>query len=396
MKLFTLICFFICSIAISDAAYAESLKKPGLIGIRFGSEDFAGPDEVLKLSSLDNSWTEDDDFGHGWSGKWQGLITAPASGQVNFTAETDQELKVEVADTVVIDSKMSVVTGSVTMVKGEKYPIVVGFAKDGPGYDCKMKVHWNWAGSSDSPIIGESLSYPQEAEARLYKIVAEKEEDDEENQVTVLPPTWNENTIPGSDELPLQYIGPQLPNGEAAGGKLMYCPGVQNIQISRVNRTHPYDLQPESLNVNGWTYQHHVGLACWKGLLYAVWDMALVHEDVPPFHLVYATSSDGFNWSAPKDLFPFGLAWNQRFYFYHASNGRMLAFACGANPGNGNKKILEAKKKGFSDDRIIVSLERRMKCGVGKCGHCQINGVYVCQDGPVFRYSDVVSLQEAL
>lgn len=58
--------------------------------------------------------------------------------------------------------------------------------------------------------------------------------------------------------------------------------------------------------------------------------------------------------------------------------------------------IFEAKKKGLSNDRIIVSLERRMKCGVGKCGHCQINGVYACQNGPVFRYSDIVNLREAL
>ena len=43
----------------------------------------------------------------------------------------------------------------------------------------------------------------------------------------------------------------------------------------------------------------------------------------------------------------------------------------------------------FSDDRIIVSLERRMKCGVGKCGHCQIEDKYICQDGPVFYYSDI-------
>ncbi len=57
--------------------------------------------------------------------------------------------------------------------------------------------------------------------------------------------------------------------------------------------------------------------------------------------------------------------------------------------------IVEAKKMGISDDRILVSLERRMKCGVGKCGHCQINGTYVCQDGPVFRYSDILHLQEA-
>ena len=58
--------------------------------------------------------------------------------------------------------------------------------------------------------------------------------------------------------------------------------------------------------------------------------------------------------------------------------------------------IQAAKDKGLPNDRIILSLERRMKCGVGKCGHCQINGVYVCQDGPVFRYSDILYLPEAL
>jgi NAD(P)H-flavin reductase len=50
----------------------------------------------------------------------------------------------------------------------------------------------------------------------------------------------------------------------------------------------------------------------------------------------------------------------------------------------------------FSDDRIIVSLERRMKCGVGKCGHCQMDNRYVCQDGPVFLYDDIKHLKEAL
>ncbi len=58
--------------------------------------------------------------------------------------------------------------------------------------------------------------------------------------------------------------------------------------------------------------------------------------------------------------------------------------------------ILEAKAKGIPDKQIFLSLERRMKCGVGKCGHCQINHIYVCQDGPVFRYSDIFDLEEAL
>ena len=58
--------------------------------------------------------------------------------------------------------------------------------------------------------------------------------------------------------------------------------------------------------------------------------------------------------------------------------------------------ILEAMGKGIPEQRIIVSLERRMKCGVGKCGHCQIQNLYVCQDGPVFRYSEIKGLKEAI
>ncbi len=58
--------------------------------------------------------------------------------------------------------------------------------------------------------------------------------------------------------------------------------------------------------------------------------------------------------------------------------------------------IIEAKKAGIADEDIVVSLERRMKCGVGKCGHCQINELYCCQDGPVFKYSDITSVPEAL
>jgi sulfite reductase subunit B len=58
--------------------------------------------------------------------------------------------------------------------------------------------------------------------------------------------------------------------------------------------------------------------------------------------------------------------------------------------------IAECVSKGIPDEQIVLSLERRMKCGVGKCGHCQINSVYVCQEGPVFTYAEVKKLREAL
>lgn len=57
--------------------------------------------------------------------------------------------------------------------------------------------------------------------------------------------------------------------------------------------------------------------------------------------------------------------------------------------------LIQLRGMKVADDDIYVSLERHMKCGVGKCGHCQINHLYVCQDGPVFRLSDVTHLREA-
>jgi len=58
--------------------------------------------------------------------------------------------------------------------------------------------------------------------------------------------------------------------------------------------------------------------------------------------------------------------------------------------------VAACQKKGIADEQILISLERRMKCGVGKCGHCQINGVYVCQEGPVFTYAQIKRLREAI
>ena len=57
--------------------------------------------------------------------------------------------------------------------------------------------------------------------------------------------------------------------------------------------------------------------------------------------------------------------------------------------------IAELDGIGVSRNNIYVDLERRMKCGIGKCGHCQINDAYVCLDGPVFCFKDIEHLEEA-
>jgi NAD(P)H-flavin reductase len=64
--------------------------------------------------------------------------------------------------------------------------------------------------------------------------------------------------------------------------------------------------------------------------------------------------------------------------------------------GHVQVRAAQCRDMGISSERIWVSLERRMKCGLGKCGHCQINNLNACVDGPVFRYMDIESLEEAI
>lgn len=50
------------------------------------------------------------------------------------------------------------------------------------------------------------------------------------------------------------------------------------------------------------------------------------------------------------------------------------------------------EKIGWTDDQVYLSLENRMKCGLGVCGHCNVGPVYVCKDGPVFTREQVQRL----
>jgi len=58
--------------------------------------------------------------------------------------------------------------------------------------------------------------------------------------------------------------------------------------------------------------------------------------------------------------------------------------------------IAELLKKEIPERQIIISLERHMKCGLGKCGHCQIDNLYCCQDGPVFSYDKIKNIKESI
>jgi NAD(P)H-flavin reductase len=43
----------------------------------------------------------------------------------------------------------------------------------------------------------------------------------------------------------------------------------------------------------------------------------------------------------------------------------------------------------FPSERVVLSLEMKMKCGIGMCGRCNIGSSYVCRDGPVFTLAEL-------
>jgi NAD(P)H-flavin reductase len=73
---------------------------------------------------------------------------------------------------------------------------------------------------------------------------------------------------------------------------------------------------------------------------------------------------------------------------------KTIALVCGP-PVMYRYVVKECLKKGMQNNQIWMSLERHMKCGMGLCGHCQISKVYVCQEGPVFSYDEVIKLRES-
>jgi NAD(P)H-flavin reductase len=66
--------------------------------------------------------------------------------------------------------------------------------------------------------------------------------------------------------------------------------------------------------------------------------------------------------------------------------GSAVAFVCG--PEIMMRFAVDAlRERGVADDRIHVSLERNMRCGVGHCGHCQLGPTLICRDGPVYSWA---------
>lgn len=166
----------------------------------------------------------------------------------------------------------------------------------------------------------------------------------------------------------VHYIGDKMSNPSFHDGALSPVVGVHNIQILRANREHP-----SISNGNGWTYNHQPMMAYWNGKFYVHYLSDPQSEHVPPSHTMLQTSSDGYHWSNPVELFPEykvpegygkeGLTekahnliaiMHQRVGFYVSKSGKLIAmgnYGVALNPkddpndGNGIGRVVREIRK---------------------------------------------------
>ena len=140
----------------------------------------------------------------------------------------------------------------------------------------------------------------------------------------------------GTMREPVRYIGGEIANPNVHDGALRHVVGVENIQVLRVNRTHP-----EYAEDFGWTYNHAPNLTYWNNTFYLQYLSNLEGEHIAPCHTLLVTSKDGRTWNKPVVIFPAyqapdgvripegydGYMMHQRMGFYTAPNGRLLTLA---------------------------------------------------------------------
>ena len=114
--------------------------------------------------------------------------------------------------------------------------------------------------------------------------------------------------------------------------------------------------------------------------------------------LWYWEKSDGLNMHITVDKGSNG--WNRHEGFVPAilqeiapNADDTIALVCGP-PIMMKYTLPVLQELGFQADAIYLSLEMRMKCGIGKCGRCNIGNRYICTDGPVFSYAELLDLPQ--
>ena len=156
-----------------------------------------------------------------------------------------------------------------------------------------------------------------------------------------------------------------------------------------------------------------LGLAPLRSVIYEAIDhrekynrIIILYGARSPKEMLFRDEVNGFNWMEDVEMYSTVDAgdekWtgnvgfvNSLFDQVEINPHNTVSIVCG--PPVMYKFIIDDLTKiGVAEHDIWLSFERHMKCGVGKCGHCQINHIYACLDGPSLSYTEIKNLEEAL
>jgi hypothetical protein len=146
---------------------------PGLIGTFFNSSDLTDPEnEKDTLKSMNNNWGRTK--GNDWSARWKGFIESPYSGEVTFSADAVDGLRLIIDGKVVIEgiSAYGERTGKVTMKKGQKTPVTLEFTS--VQGKAKLVLSWSWAGQAATIVPASAVSYREEPRIEPVNLMAYK------------------------------------------------------------------------------------------------------------------------------------------------------------------------------------------------------------------------------
>jgi hypothetical protein len=160
-----LLLFFTALVSAPRRVFGGETNRPGLIGVQYGAPDLKKWERAVLLTTLDQSWSKTDGYGHEWSATWSGFVIAPAAGTITFHIETDKglDLRVDGKTVLKIDAGERQKSGSIIMEKGRLYPIELSLYNT-KGFNAYQKVTWSWDRQETTPVPRENLWHSVEQE----------------------------------------------------------------------------------------------------------------------------------------------------------------------------------------------------------------------------------------
>lgn len=176
--------------------------------------------------------------------------------------------------------------------------------------------------------------------------------------------------------------GNSFPFQEAQGKDLLFIGGGIGLAPLRSLINYVFDHRDAYGSIVILYGARSPGDLCFKEELFHEWPL---QEDTQVYLTVDAVQKEE-KWEGNVGLVPFYLE------ELNPSPEGKISFTCG--PPIMIKFVLQSMEKlGFTPGQIITTLELKMKCGIGKCGRCNMGSKYVCVDGPVFSLKELQEIQ---